>query len=278
MGGWADGYRFRRIRSRLEAEKRHTANTIGAIHADVYHARVEEAKPSLVAILASGNRELRWTGEILSEWDGAFIEDSIAPTIFTVFWETWLRQVTGMRFPDALVSLVAGRVGRVALRLLKGERPGWLPDGRMVDQEVHKCMGEALSWLRERVGPRRSQWRWGRLHTVTFRHPISDSEALSKVFDRGPFETSGGTGTVRAAGCGMEDLFEVTGLSSYRMVVDLGDAARSWAVTTGGQSGHPGSEHYADHIQLWLDDGYHPLLMDEEDIDRNLEGELWLRS
>ncbi len=115
-----------------------------------------------------------------------------------------------------------------------------------------------------------------RLHRVRFVHPISENDTLAKLFDLGPFETSGGTGTVRAAGYSTARPFVLTGLASYRMVVDLADPARAWATTTGGQSGHPTSPHYGDHAQFWLEDRYHPLLMDEKDIDEHLEGRLTL--
>ena len=62
----------------------------------------------------------------------------------------------------------------------------------------------------------------------------------------------------------------------YERIQDMSDPARSWAVTTSGQSGHPASPHYRDHAQAWLEDRYLPLWMDDEDIDGNLEGELRL--
>jgi penicillin amidase len=277
LGSWSDGYRFRRIRERVEGSGRHTPDSVGAIQSDVIHARARELAPAVARLARTARQQrLRNLGELLDGWDGAYEVDAVAPTVFSAFWEHWLRRVAGARFPERVVPLVAGRTGSVARRLLLGDDPGWFAQGTDIGSEALGALSEALDWLREKVGPRRSQWRWGRLHTVRFEHPISENETLEEIFDLGPFETSGGTGTVRAAGYSLGKPFELTGLASYRMVVDLGDPPRSWATTTGGQSGHPASPHYGDHAKIWLRDEYHPLLMDPQDISDNLEGELIL--
>ncbi|MDA0747098.1 MAG: penicillin acylase family protein [bacterium] len=277
LGSWADGYRFRRIRERIEAAPKHRPEEVGAIHADVVHGRAQDLA-GVVARFAqqASNKKLRDFGGLLEGWDGAYATDAVAPTVFTAFWERWLRRVAGMRFPEEVISLVASRAGSVARGVLLGEENGWLPEEKDLETEVLEALKEALGWLCEKVGSRRSQWRWGRLHRVRFAHPISRAGVPEELFDLGPFETSGGTGTVRAAGYSTARPFEVTGLSSYRMVVDMADPARSWAVTTGGQSGHLASSHYGDHTSLWLADEYHPLLMDSAEIEKYLEAELKL--
>ena len=180
------------------------------------------------------------------------------------------------QFPEEVVSLVAARGGSVARQVLTGDAEGWMPDGVDVEREVRETLVDVLSWLRRRVGTRKSQWRWGRLHTVTFRHPLGDGGALSKVFDVGPFESPGSTGTVRAAGYNFGNPFKVTGLSTYRMVVDMADPAHGKSTTAGGQSGHPGSPNYRTQSELWAADDYHPLLMDRVDVEANLESRLTL--
>jgi acyl-homoserine lactone acylase PvdQ len=60
------------------------------------------------------------------------------------------------------------------------------------------------------------------------------------------------------------------------MVVDLANPAKAKATAAGGQSGYPASPHYKTQSELWLNDDYHPLLMDRKDIERNLDGRLTL--
>ena len=277
LGSWSEGYRFRRIKARIEELETHTQESTGAIHADVVHGRGEDLAPIVAEIaLRAKNKRLRDLGELLRGWDGAYSVDSVAATVFTTFWEHWVRRVVRVRFPDDVVQLVVGRGGSVARQVLTGQALDWTPDDWDLDREVHAALGDALDWLRRRVGSRKSQWRWGRLHTVTFRHPLSDGGALSKMFDVGPFESSGSTGTVRATGYNFGSLFKVGSLSTYRMVVDMSNPAQSMATAAGGQSGHPLSPNYRTQSELWAADEYHPLLMDWEDIVGNLQSRLEL--
>ena len=52
LGGWSDGYRFRRIRERLEGgPARLSPDEIAAIQGDVLHARAVDLLPALIALL-----------------------------------------------------------------------------------------------------------------------------------------------------------------------------------------------------------------------------------
>jgi penicillin amidase len=277
-GNWADGYRARQIRARIETRQLHDIDSVGVMHADVVLGRAQVLAPMIAHIALSGpNRSIRALGEILQDWDGAFTMDTSAPTVFTVFWEQWLLRVALMRFPPRAARLVAGKAGAVAASILLGDDSDWCPAGTDPQQQVLAALGDTRSWLREHVGSRRSQWRWGRLHTVLFQHPVTDMQpALAKLLDIGPFETSGGTGTVRAAGVSTARPFVVTGLSTYRLVVDLANPGRAMATAAGGQSGHVASPNYRRQSELWVRDEYHPLLMDRTDVEANLAGSLSL--
>jgi penicillin amidase len=61
-----------------------------------------------------------------------------------------------------------------------------------------------------------------------------------------------------------------------RFVVDLGNLSRSRSLNAPGQSGQPGSRHYADRIQAWFQGNYHPMLYHREDIAAHAETVLHL--
>ena len=277
LGNWSDGYRFQRIRERIEGQEKLSVDAVAAIQADVLHARARDLGPVVAAwAQQSDDAEIRRVGQVLEEWDGAYTVDAVGPALFEAFWHMWLERVARARFPAHVIGLVASRAGAVARQLLQGEDVDWFPAAIEVGDEVQAALGAALAWLRERVGPGPEEWRWGRVHQVRFPHPLGlESAALAAVLSPGPFETSGGTGTVRAAGFSMASPFAMTSGSTYRMVVDLADPARARSTTTGGSSGHPGSPHYADQTGLWLADEYHPLCMVVEEGD--VEGTLELR-
>ena len=277
LGNWSDGYRFRRIRERIEAAEKMDAMEVGAIHGDVLHARARELAPVLaVWARQSAAEDVRRLADILDQWDGAYTLDALGPTVFEAFWDHWLRRIAQEHFPARLVGLVASKAGNVGRRLLLGEKLGWFGAEVEVADEIEAALRQALDWLKEKVGEETAQWRWGELHQVSFPHPLGEmSAALGTLLSPGPFATTGGNGTVRAAGFSTANPFRMTAGSTYRMVVDLADPARSWSTTTGGLSGHPASPHYADQTQLWLEDRYHPLNMDVDAQD--LQGVLELQ-
>ena len=126
------------------------------------------------------------------------------------------------------------------------------------------------------LGDDPTSWRWGRLHTITFRHALGrGSRLLARYFDRGPFAVPGHTSTVNKMEFDEAD-FEVRDGPSMRQITDLGDLERSLAVLPMGQSGIPASPHYDDMLPLWLSGGYHPFTMDRANIEKNVEGRLVL--
>ena len=69
LGSWSDGYRFRRIRDRIEGDAKHGAEEVGAIHADVVHARALDLAQWVGEIASeSRNRKVREAGALLAEW------------------------------------------------------------------------------------------------------------------------------------------------------------------------------------------------------------------
>ncbi|MGH2368496.1 MAG: penicillin acylase family protein, partial [Chloroflexota bacterium] len=272
---WADGGRMRRIRHRLTASQKLSPEQIADVQADVTGTRPLELAPVLVDLLrVSSTPAVRQAVALLDGWDGSYTLEMPAPAVWTAIWERWLRRVAAARFPAPLVSLVQGQAGAVARALLFGQdtSPPWF-QGSSVRDELAQAAEEAMAWLAARLGNSPDGWRWGAVHTVTWRHPLSDHgpaeqrRAAVEVFDVGPFPTTGGAGAVRAAGHSTAQPFRVTGGSTYRLVADLSPGGGLQATTTTGQSGHPGSAHYADQAPLWLANQYHPFPIDDFDAE-----------
>jgi penicillin amidase len=54
---------------------------------------------------------------------------------------------------------------------------------------------------------------------------------------------------------GIERVFEVTNLPSYRLTIDMGDLDGARIVITTGQGGNPFGRHYNDQIGPWTNGG-----------------------
>jgi penicillin amidase len=99
---------------------------------------------------------------------------------------------------------------------------------------------------------------------------------VQKLFDRGPFRTSGGSDIVNATGWNSSQSYEVQSLPSMRMIVDLGGLNNSLSMHTTGQSGHAYHPHYIDMADPWRTIQYHPMLWEQNQVQTAAEGHLIL--
>src|SRR5262249_54020462 len=149
----------------------------------------------------------------------------------------------------------------------------WGARGR--DAVVADALREAGDLLTRRLGPDRSSWTWGRLHTTSFVHPLGRIGALSWIFNAGAPATGGDLFTVNNGGFSRDTFAQII-VASYRQVIDLQDWDRSVAIHTTGQSGLPFHRHYRDLVPLWATGGYHPLLFSKQRIQQESEGTVTL--
>jgi penicillin amidase len=134
--------------------------------------------------------------------------------------------------------------------------------------------------MEKTLGKDTSQWKWGDLHTATFRNQTLGESGVSLIedlFNRGPFPTGGGKSIVNATGWSTIDGYFVDWLPSMRMIVDLGNLNNSLTVHTTGQSGHAYHPHYADMAPLWADVKYYPMWWDQPSAIDDAEGHLVLK-
>jgi penicillin amidase len=126
-------------------------------------------------------------------------------------------------------------------------------------------------------------WRWGKTHTVTFRHPLNQTEpGAAQALDLGPVERPGDGNTVNATGGPVGPrptggAYTQTSGASYREIMDTADWDRSLAVNTPGQSGEPGSPHYGDLVDLWNEGKYFPLSYSRAAVEKNSKEKLVLQ-
>jgi penicillin amidase len=129
---------------------------------------------------------------------------------------------------------------------------------------------EAVAQVRARFGPEPEQWRWGKVHRAHWQHPLSN-DATATAFDVGPTSVDGGGDTLRNTGVGAPP-FAAAGGSEYRLVADFAEPEHLWAVQNVGNSGQPGSPHYADQFAPWLAGQYHSIALRRTDAERDLDG------
>jgi len=166
--------------------------------------------------------------------------------------------------PDA-----AFRILRTPESDLFGENP--VPERNRLLVHTLRSARDELSKL---LGSDASQWTWGKLHIVGFRHALDQQPGAKDLFDVGPLARPGDEYTPNATGMG--DSWDQVSGASYRQIIDLSNWDRSWVVNTPGQSGQPGSPHYSDLLQLWDVGRYFPLLYSRKSVEGETTDRLML--
>jgi penicillin amidase len=248
---WSMPFRVDRITSVLPMRKNWDPTGFEQLQGDVlslaakrFQAIVRKWTPP------PGTRLSRMVGEFLN-WDAQLRSDSRAALVY----EFWISKLPAALFgPDlgARVDLT------MVLKTLEAK-----PD----NQALAESLETALAQL-DRLLPDQSEWKWGRVHQLSFRHPLEN-----KAWNRGPLARGGDVETVNSAGG--KDFQQEFG-ASYRQIIDLGDWDRSEMTNTPGESGDPSSKHYDDLIDDWANGRYHPMAFSRKAVEAVTTERYWL--
>ena len=167
--------------------------------------------------------------------------------------------------------------GRIVAALAAAEPP-WCDGEEDRDRVLRAALERALGELRERIGPRPAEWRWGALRSSRQAHPLGGVPGLGRAFAVGPNEMPGDVNTVWQGGYSVHHGPDAPGGFSpgYRQVVDLADWDRSTFQLPAGNSGIPGHPHYGDCALEFFEGRQRPMLFSREAIAANAEGTLVL--
>jgi penicillin amidase len=275
---WAPIYRYARIKQRLEAKKKFDLDDFKNIQHDST-SLPGQALARLIRKLKIADPDQKPYAELLANWDGVLSTDAKAGPIYGVWLQELLDGFYAPHVPKSVLDFVRSR-GGIAVMLAALEKPdaAWFGDDPVAgrDRLLRESFARAVSRLKTLSPAGPGQMTWGRLHTTTFRHPLATlGPAYARAFNLGPAPRPGDGVTPNAAGHNAR--FEhITG-ASYRHVFDLADWDRGWATSTPGQSGQPGSPHYADLLPLWAKGEYFPLAFSRARVEKVAQNRLQLK-
>ncbi|MEA3337027.1 MAG: penicillin acylase family protein [Chloroflexota bacterium] len=292
---WSPGYRATRIKRMLEVKPRYTVQDFQRMQMDVYSVQAEALVPFMIMVNGSTQLEQRIVRE-LETWNLHVEVDSFGAAAYQVMrlhlaglvfgdklagLETYYE---GMTFSDVFkASSFAGKAGQCLVALLDQEKSWWFGDAatgqtRNRQELLQLALKQTATTLRDLIGKDPRKWAWGKVHQVEFAHILGRRRLLSAIFNRGQYPVGGDGHTVWMTGSDMQLPFGlVNATANYRQVLDVGDWDRSTAVLCTGQSGQPGSAHYADLIDMWREGDQHPMLWSRDAVDREADVSLWLK-
>jgi len=258
---WASPERFQRISEVLGAAARNarklSIEDMENLQNDVVSLPARELQSLLKH--AAGNSPDS-SARLLLDWDCAITANSSPASLYEL-WANELREAVTKKVvpPKAQAAVGILSLQKTVQELSSppasefGENPETARDALLL-----QSLEAARQKLAARLGPSPREWSWGRLHRVSFIHPLGGTPSLAALFDRGPFPRPGDGSTVDATYFPAISFDQLAG-ASYREIFDLSDWDNGVGVNVPGQSGQPGSPHYDDLLPLWLRGQYFPL-------------------
>jgi len=281
---WVYGYRAQRITEMISQVKQPISLIdVQHIQGDTKNLNAQTLIPLLRSI-SFDTSHLVAAHKLLLNWNLQLEMESPAAVLFEVFWkhllaDTFHDQLPKDYFPDGgdrWYAVVRNLVTQI-------NNPWWdnrnTPAVENLDQILRQAFTEAVDELESTQSKDPNNWRWGKLHTVTFRNATLGKSGVAPIealFNRGAFPTSGNGETVNANRWKANKSYEVTDIPSMRMIVDLSNLDNSLAIHSPGQSGHAFHPHYIDMVNRWRKIEYHPMLWSEKTITANTASTLRL--
>ena len=278
----APNYRFQRIIRLLDAKNRHTTKSIEAIQLDQYLGRAQLLTPIMLKDLSGiktdpiGQKALK----ILANWDFVAGKDAIAPTVFFAIYRfTAMDALSAQLDPGAFHFVMTRRytTNLLDLDMQSADNPLWddpaTPQHEQRRTTIRRAFGQAIAFLKKRLGRDPAKWQWGRLHYINIHHVFGVKRLLAGYFNMPHVQIGGGMDSVWKTHFDMANSkhpFEVTAGPVWRMVVDLADINNGHWILDTGESGWPGSPNYKDQSGLWVKGRYIPMLMDWDSIKKTV--------
>jgi penicillin amidase len=220
----------------------------------------------------------------LAEWKGDHPVDSVGATLFNQFVSDLVEEVFHDELGDGFFeTLLSTRVIDAALPRLAADAqsPWW--NNRHSPFEENRAETLKVAWhatvshLTSLYGANADEWLWGKAHTLAHAHPLGTQKPLDQLFNVGPFAAPGSHEVPNNLSSRIGPApWPVNYGPSTRRLIDFADPAHGLGINPVGQSGVLFDAHYSDQAQTYIEGGYVPQHLSEEDVAKNTRGTLRL--
>ncbi len=274
---WEPPSRIQRIREVLQSKKQFDVSDFKNLQNDNFSYFAKDVTPYILSACNSVpvlDEKVQTAVNYFRNWNFILSKEDVPTTIFEVFFSHLIKNIYRDEMGEDLFRqyiTLANIPYRVTLAMLSDTTNIWFDDVatdtvETRDDIIRKSMNETLADLTDRLGGEMKQWRWGRIHTLTLKHPFGDMKVLQPIFNIGPFEVSGSGTTVNNGEYHFTKPYEMTLGPSMRKIVDFADVNKALSVIPSGESGQPLHDHYSDQTPLWKNGEYHELPLGEEAV------------
>jgi penicillin amidase len=273
--------RAKRIVELLEEKDDFTKEDVAKMMFDVKSSTVSEIANDLLKSLDKSKLSVseQKVVEILKNWDGTYLKNSVGATIYNRFLFEFLKATykdeLGASFELFINSQLQDEV--LPIQIHRKQSVWWdditttsKVEGRA--EIILNSFKETFSFLKNQLGENAEDWNWSRVISVEHEHVIGKTGGLlRRFFNVGPFETIGGNEVINNQIFKLDSTgyYKVTAGPSTRRIVDFSDVENSLAILPTGQSGNVFSKHYKDQAQKFLNGEFEKMKLNKEEIKKS---------
>ncbi len=280
--------RFNRIKELLNEKEKLNTTDFKRIQTDQKSHMAERIKPKIIKILSQTGDSLSDTEKQalsqLKNWDATFTKESVAALIFEQFYIELAKSLTQDEFGDTLINKFLSHdilVRNLINKTFQNRNNKWVDDittdkEEAFDDIINSSFQNAVKSLKEKFGNTINQWKWGKAHTLTLKHPLGSKKILDRIFqlNKGPFQVGGSYHTVCPYSYSLSNPYKADHGASHRHIYNLANWDRSWSIIPTGNSGIPASKHYCDQTEFYINKKYHKDYFSKEKCIQNSKYEM----
>ena len=276
-----NGYRANRIESVFSSSSKISIEMSKKLHLDTFSIPAEKFVKGMIKGFRTVKPNAQFIIDKLLDWDFNLDKHSKEATIYQVLMYTVMRKLVEENLGKELTnefmgtgkhpfllptSELLGHTTEALFQILQNPDSLWLKSNKEIVELLEDSMISTYNWLSSNFD-NESDWEWGKVHQVTFRHGMSVKKPLDKILNIGPFSVGGDTDTVFQTAYNPSSPYHATEwCPALRLVMDVGKWDNSCVISPPGQVGIIGSKHFDDLSPVWLEGDYIPMLWSDSQV------------
>lgn len=272
IGPWQPKNRYLRIHEVLSSKGKWSLKELKALQTEQKVSFTDETVGHFTKNLSAKTKLHKEAIDLLKKWDGTSNKDDVEPSLyysmFQLVTKFAVEDELGM---DRFQTYLEGADGSHFFANIKHTTDSNIWDD-ITTKEIketqsdifQKAFDESIKTLSKRFNSKNlKDWKWGKVHTVTLKHPMGKFFPLDKIFNIGPYSVGGGLTQINNMGHNKKDLsFDVVYGPTTRRLIDMFNTKISYGGLPSGNSGHPTSPHYDDQAELFMNGEHRDQIMD----------------
>jgi len=274
-------YRANRIKQMLTAKEKLSIDDFKTMLADQKSLFAEEVISVIVPILKSSTSLSELDKKcitLLNNWNLILSKESSEALILEKFISTLFKNIFADELDEEQYKRCVPFFKFVLDKELKGHSTHWCDNVNTkdiiesFDAQILITFKQTINELSDNYGKAPEKWFWGKVHTLTLKHPLSKVKILDYIFNlnRGPYPIGGAYHTVSPYTFNISQPFQVVHGASHRHIFNTANWNQSLTIIPTGISGIPASSYYCNQTNQYLENKYHHDYFSRKEIESSV--------